>query len=238
MTGRLMITGDKHGTFRPFFGLAEHQELRESDVLLIAGDAGYVWDENYPYRLETLQQLFPGTVAFIDGNHENHTLLNGFEVRQWNGGRVHQVGRRVYHLMRGEVYSIYGNKIFAFGGARSTDRDQREEGKDWWPGEEPTPGELEYGRKQLLAHRDEIQYVLTHETPRSARSAISRQKPIAADYLLPEVLEEWYQILSGAPRFRRWYFGHMHKDQRIAPALEGVHDHVLLLGEDTSLRWV
>lgn len=238
MTGRIMITGDKHGTYRPFFGLAEWQELRDTDVLLIAGDAGYVWDEDYSCRLETLQQLFPGTVAFVDGNHENHTLLERFPVRQWNGGRVHQVGERVYHLMRGELYSIYGSKIFTFGGARSTDQDQREEGKSWWRGEEPTPEELEYGRRQLLRHRDEIQYVLTHETPLSARGAISRQKPIAEDYRLPGILEEWYQILTGAPGFRRWYFGHMHKDLSVTPRLRGVHDHILLLGEDTPLRWV
>ena len=42
MTGRIFITGDKHGSFYPLFGLADHIELEPSDVLLIAGDAGYV----------------------------------------------------------------------------------------------------------------------------------------------------------------------------------------------------
>lgn len=236
--GRILITGDKHGTFRPFFGLAERQELRESDVLLITGDAGYVWDENYACSLETLRQLFPGTVAFIDGNHENYTLLDRLPVRQWNGGRVHQAGERVCHLMRGEVYTICGQTIFTFGGARSTDKDQREEGKDWWPGEEPGEAELARGRSRLLECRDEIQYVLTHETPLFARDAIARKKTVAEDYRLPGVLEEWYRILEGAPRFRQWYFGHLHVDQRITPKLRGVHNDVLLLGEETALRWV
>ena len=36
MTGRIFITGDKHGSFYPLFGLADHIELEPSDVLLIA----------------------------------------------------------------------------------------------------------------------------------------------------------------------------------------------------------
>ncbi len=59
MTERIFITGDKHGSFYPLFGLADHVDLEPSDVLLIAGDAGYVWDENYHGNIETLQSL-PG----------------------------------------------------------------------------------------------------------------------------------------------------------------------------------
>ena len=131
-TGRIFITGDKHGSTLPFFGLHEKGEMRENDVLIIAGDAGYVWNEDYIYKLETLQQLFPGIIAFIDGNHENHALLGSMEVTEWNGGRVHRAGERVYHLMRGEIYSIYGSNIFTFGGARSNDIDRRTEGESWW----------------------------------------------------------------------------------------------------------
>ena len=108
MTGRIFITGDKHGSLVPFFGLAQRNELTPADILLIAGDAGYVWREHDSSPLTTLQQLFPGTVAFVDGNHENHALLNSMEVQLWNGGRVHRVDERVYHLMRGELYSIDG----------------------------------------------------------------------------------------------------------------------------------
>ncbi|MCI8909071.1 MAG: hypothetical protein HFG09_00185 [Oscillibacter sp.] len=237
MAGRILITGDKHGTFSPLFGLAERHALYDSDILIIAGDAGYVWDEDYLCRVETLQQLFPGTVAFVDGNHENHALLEQFPVQIWNGGRAHQVSPQVYHLMRGEIYSIYGTNLFAFGGARSTDQEQREPGKSWWQAEEPSPEEMEYGQKQLMEHRNEIHYVVTHETPLSARAFISRKKAIPDDYRLPAVFEDWYQSLSGAPQFKRWYFGHMHEDLLIAPQLRGIHNHILPLGEETLLRW-
>ena len=84
MAGRVFITGDKHGTFIPLFGLVKKFELRDTDILIIAGDAGYVWEENYNYTIDSLQQIFPGTIAFIDGNHENHTLLNDLKISQWN----------------------------------------------------------------------------------------------------------------------------------------------------------
>ena len=59
-TGRIFITGDKHGSMLPFFGLHEKGEISEGDILIIAGDAGYVWDDDYKYKIETLEQLFAG----------------------------------------------------------------------------------------------------------------------------------------------------------------------------------
>ena len=143
MTERVFITGDKHGTFTPLFGLAEKTVLYESDILIIAGDAGYVWNKSYKNNIDSLQQIFPGQIAFIDGNHENHALLNSMEVSIWNGGKVHLAGERIIHLMRGEIYSIYGRNYFTFGGARSVDKDRRVEGESWWSEEEPTKAEIE-----------------------------------------------------------------------------------------------
>lgn len=227
MSGRIFITGDKHGTFFPLFNLAEKVELRKEDILMIAGDAGYVWNEDFSYGIETLHQIFPGTIAFIDGNHENHALLNSLEICQWNEGKAHRVGERVYHLMRGEIYSIKGNNFFTFGGARSIDKDRREEGISWWKEEEPTPKEIQYGKKQLVENYHKIDYVITHESPLFARKYISRSKQIDADYHFPAYLEDWYHLISGSSRFKKWYFGHMHVDQVITPQLRGVHAEII-----------
>ncbi len=238
MTGRIFITGDKHGSFFPFFGLTETAEINSSDILIIAGDAGYVWNEDYLYKIETLHQIFPGTVAFIDGNHENHELLNSLEISTWNGGRVHRLGERVYHLLRGELYSIYGSSFFVFGGARSTDReDRREEGVNWWRDEEPSLAELEYGRRQLTDNLNEIDYVITHETPLFARASISRFKPIDDDYHIPALFDEWYEMITQGKRFKKWYFGHMHVDKLIEPKLRALHNDIVLLGDETPVKW-
>ncbi len=238
MTKRVFVTGDKHRTFVPLFGLAEKNELRDTDILLIAGDAGYVWDESYIYDINSLQQIFPGTVAFIDGNHENHELLNSMEVSMWNGGKVHKLGERVFHLMRGEIYSIYGNNFFTFGGARSVDKDRRKDGVSWWKEEEPTNSEIEYGKERLLNYADKIDYVITHETPLSARKHISRQKPIDDGYTLPQVFDDWYSILTKSERFKKWYFGHMHVDKEITNKLYGIHNDIRLIDTETSMRWI
>lgn len=237
MTGRIFITGDKHGTLLPLFGLTEKNQINDTDILIIAGDAGYVWDKNYPYTVETLQQVFPGIITFVDGNHENHALLNSIPTEEWHGGKVHPIGERTFHLMRGEVYSIYENTIFTFGGARSNDKDRREEDISWWKEEEPTLEEIAYGEKNFMDNIHEIDYIITHETPLFARSFISRSKPIEDDYFLPALFEEWYQMIEGTSNFKKWYFGHMHTDQNITPKLYAIYNDIFLLGAEKKIRW-
>lgn len=237
MTGRVFITGDKHGSFMPISGLVEHNEITEDDVLIIAGDAGYVWDDNYIYRVNTLAQTFPGTIAFIDGNHENHDILNGLPEVQWNGGKAHLVGERVYHLMRGELYTINRKTFFTFGGARSNDKDRRVEGESWWKGEDPTVEEFDYGREKLMDNLDKIDYVITHETPEFARQFISRTKVIEPDYHLPKLFDNWYELISEGKRFKKWYFGHMHVDQVITPKLRALYNNILLIGDENPIRY-
>lgn len=238
-TTRIFITGDKHGSFNSFFRLKDKNELYDTDILFIAGDARYVWDEDYELQIQTLEQVFPGEIIFIDGNHENFDILDSLEVSTWHGGRVHRLGTRVYHLMRGEIYEIGGEVFFVFGGASSTDKDdRREKGKNWWPQEEPSAEEMEYGRKKLMDNLDRITYVITHESPLSARAYITREKPIEEGYILPQVLDEWYDLVTKGRNFRKWYFGHMHVDQKISDDLVALFNEILVIGTDEKMRQV
>lgn len=38
-------------------------------------------------------EKLPYTIAFLDGRHENFTLLDQYPVTEWNGGRVQEVGK-------------------------------------------------------------------------------------------------------------------------------------------------
>ena len=181
----------------------------------------------------------PGTIAFIDGNHENHQMLSEFELTRWNGGQVHQISDRIFHMMRGELYSIYGKNFFAFGGARSVDKHRREESVSWWKEEEPSVEEMEYQQSRWKAfggHR------LRYNPPRlthTARDFIKRTKEIDEDYTLPAFLDDWYEQIKEQKKFCRWYFGHMHVDQTITPQLRALHNEILLIGEeDQSIRWI
>ncbi len=239
MTGKVYITGDKHGSLRPFFGLAERKIINSGDYMIITGDASYVWDDEYMLKIETLEQLFPGTICFIDGNHENHRLLGSFPVTKWNGGRVHKIGDRMYHLLRGEIFEINGSCYFTFGGARTVSRFvEGVEGIDWWLGEEPTEEEVEYGKNQLQQHLPKIDYVITHEAPLLARNYIDRTKRVDGDYKLPAVLDEWYRLASAGGRMKKWYFGHMHVDQPILPDLRAIFNNILEIGSEERLNWL
>lgn len=236
--GKVYITGDKHGSLRPFFGLAEKKLIHADDIILITGDASYVWDKDYRLKIETIEQLIPGTLAFIDGNHENFPLLESFPVTRWNGGRVHRIGERILHLMRGEIYEIGGERYFCFGGARTVSRYvEGVEGTDWWIGEEPSEEEAAYAQQQLYTRLPEIDYIITHEAPLFARSRIGRIKRIDPDYGLPALLEKWYMHVSEHGRIRQWYFGHMHVDQIISERLRAIHNNFVQAGTEERLYW-
>lgn len=64
-------------------------------------------------------------ICFIDGTHENFSLLNGYGVSEWNGGKVHKIYDNLYHLMRGQIYNIDGKSVFTMGGGESPDIDIR-----------------------------------------------------------------------------------------------------------------
>ena len=235
---KVYITGDKHGSLRPFFGLAEKQLADSTDIMIITGDAGYVMDDDYMLKIGTLEQLFPGTICFIDGNHENHRLLNSLPVSEWQGGRVHRIGERVIHLMRGELYTIGGENYFTFGGARTVSRFvEGVEGIDWGLGEEPTEEELAEGRDRFCKYLDRIDYVITHEAPMFARHHIDRIKRVDDDYTLPGILDEWYDLISGSSRLKKWYFGHMHTDKSVTPILRGIFNNIVEAGSEERLCW-
>jgi hypothetical protein len=142
----IYITGDTHGmedwekintTNFPI-----QKGLTKNDYLIITGDFGGVWDgeEQDRYILKSYDQR-PFTTLFIDGNHENHDLLDKYPVEKWNGGKIHRISDSVIHLMRGQVFELDGVKIFAMGGAESTDKMYRREGISWWSREMPSYNE-------------------------------------------------------------------------------------------------
>lgn len=235
MSGKVFITGDKHGSFRMFFGLQEKQAAGAEDVLIIAGDAGYVMKSDYMLKIRTIEQLFPGTVCFIDGNHENHELLSSLPVSEWNGGRVHRLSERVLHLLRGEIFDICGSRFFVLGGARSVGN--HIEGLERFRGEEPTPEEISCAQEKLYSNLGTVDYVITHEAPVSARAVIPRSKRIDKDYMLPKTLQGWLDALSQSPRFKCWYFGHMHVDMQISPDLRAVFNNVVDVETNETVRW-
>ena len=128
----IFITGDTHSnidvaklTTREF---KKQSQLTRKDYVIICGDFGCVWDEGKHDRYWlNWHENKNYTTLFVDGNHENFNLLENYPVKEWNGGRIHELRPHVYHLMRGQVFTLDNKTFFTMGGASSTDKHNRKE---------------------------------------------------------------------------------------------------------------
>lgn len=210
--GRIFITGDTHGdldlrklTSKRF---PTGRTLTSSDYVIITGDVGAVWDGGKTDRyLQSWYASKHWTTLFVDGNHENHDLLDSLPVTRWHGGDVHVINPHLIHLMRGQVYDIAGKTVFALGGARSHDIDSRKPGVSWWSRELPSADEITLARKQLES-TPKIDIILTHEAPASLVYRIYNGDVHSTPYSLSAFLDEVYYSYE----FGHWYFGHHHMD--------------------------
>ena len=108
----IYITGDIHGSPERLgvHSFYEQKEMTRDDVVIICGDFGMVWEESGEsaserYWLKWLEDK-PFTTVFVCGNHENFDRLYQYPVKEWHGGKVHEIRPHVLHLMRGEIFDI------------------------------------------------------------------------------------------------------------------------------------
>lgn len=207
----IFITGDLHGHVDKSKlntqSFPQQKELTKDDFVIIAGDFGGIWDESRSenWLLRWLEKK-RFTTLFVDGNHENFDLLNSYPVTAWKGGNVHEVRPGILHLMRGQVFQIEGMKFFTFGGADSIDKHYRKEGVSWWPQERPAEEEFDEGMNNLAKHNYSVDYVISHTAPLN----IAEQLTACSTRLDPVTI--MLSVFQEKISFKRWYFGHFHKD--------------------------
>src|SRR5699024_4814176 len=112
----IYLTGDMHGDPTRLEDRAV-KRLRRGDTLIVCGDFGFLWDGSSEEEKQ-LRRIARRRcrILFVEGCHDNLTLLARYPVVDFCGGRAHQIADNLYHLMRGEVFSIEGHTFFAFGG--------------------------------------------------------------------------------------------------------------------------
>jgi hypothetical protein len=215
----IYLTGDTHShLFR--FGSDKFpigKDLTRDDYVIILGDFGLLWaPEQTPeekYWTDWLDSK-PWTTLFLDGNHENFDRIDSLpEVNKFLGV-VGQYTENIFHLKRGQVYTIDDKRFFTFGGAKSIDKVFRTIGVSWWNRELPSYAEYQNGFISLEDHNWKVDYVLTHECPLSIYDKIFEKYQISAiskkpDYDLPRYFEE----IRSKLKFKHWYFGHHHLDE-------------------------
>lgn len=204
---RIGVTGDTHGDLN-FKRIFQAKRL-EYDLLIICGDFGYIWNGSLKEQrqLDYLNKIGV-KVLFVDGNHENFNVLNEYPVSEMYGGKVQIIRDNIVHLMRGEYYTIDNKTFWCMGGANSTDKEYRVEGKSWWKEELPSENELQYGIDNLKKHNNKVDYILTHASPSNML------KYIGGEYR-KDALTTWLQWSIWMNTFglsKKWFAGHMHID--------------------------
>lgn len=196
------------------------KELTKNDYLIICGDFGGLWDNSNEekYWIKWLSHK-NFTTLFIDGNHENFNMLSQLPCVDFCGGKAHMVANDIYHLMRGEIYTIDNKKIFTLGGANSHDKDYRKEGINWWKEELPNDTELTYAKDNLANHDYNVDYVITHCAPSSIHSEISNYPK--------DNLTEFLEFVNSKLNFKKWFFGHYHIDKDITDKHTCIFDKLI-----------
>lgn len=235
----IYITGDCHRNYERFntSNFPEQKQMTKDDYVIICGDFGGVWAMGEENKEETMLMDWldckPFTTLFVDGNHENFDRLYSYPVEEWNGGKVHKIRDSVIHLMRGQVYEIDGKKIFTFGGAQSHDieggilepddpdfkikkkeldrewRSYRVNHVSWWVQELPSEEEMAEGLKNLAAHDNNVDYIVTH------CCASSTQTLIGGSMFKSDVLTSYLEDIRQNVRFKKWFFGHYHDNKNV-----------------------
>tara|TARA_R110000824_G_scaffold12226_7_gene53657 strand:- start:64137 stop:64853 length:717 start_codon:yes stop_codon:yes gene_type:complete len=216
MANKLYVTGDIHGEIEIMDRFStrnfpEGAKLDKSDIIVVMGDFGLIWDgtpsKREEYHLKWLQNR-AWTTVFIDGNHENHPRLQALPIEQKFDGHVGVVREGIYYLRRGEVYNLNGKKVFCFGGALSWDKENRKEFISWWEEEIPNYEEMEHALDTLEEHQWKFDYIFTHTMPLRIVDKVGLKggkKDTTCDFL---------EHLAESPlEFDTWFSGHFHVDQ-------------------------
>lgn len=220
----IYITGDTHGDISRFEGSAA-KKLRKGDTLIVCGDFGFIWngDRQEQKILEKLGKK-KYNICFIDGSHENFELLSSYKVVEWNGGKAHRISGNLFHLMRGQVFTIEGMTVFTMGGGESPDIDIRYENNSWSKAEIPTREELLEGAENLERHKCKVDFVITHEPPVKIKSFLRLRDNETASVT---GLNNYFEELSDACDFRCWFFGSMHLDKFVSSTHIAVFQNIV-----------
>jgi len=198
----IYFLSDLHGDI-DFPGLKQYVDTaKDTDLLIILGDVCLNFEKTEANRKFTEYFLsLKKNIALIDGNHENFEYLNTFPEESWNGGKVRRLSENIVLMQRGNIFNLYGNTFFVFGGCISSAK-WKEMGL-WYFGEEPTEDEIILAYTNLKKQNHCVDYILTHKyesTPGQGTVCESFQK-------LTQFIEDNVQ-------YKKWYSGHFHMNKK------------------------
>lgn len=213
------VTGDFHGGYEHrklgSKQFPEGRKMTKDDYVIIAGDFGVPWHNNShkndQHWIDWFTKEKKWTTLFVDGNHDNHPRLDALDRVEKFGGVVSQLSESIFHLRRGEIYTIHEKTFFCFGGALSWDIERRRLGVSYWEEEIPSHREMQYAWENLEKHNMQVDYIIAHTVPEVIIPMIGFRKGDKIDptcRFLNRVIED--------TKFDKYFCGHMHIDKVIA----------------------
>jgi hypothetical protein len=167
---RVMFLGDTHGNL-PWLRHAFVEAARRGcQVIVQCGDFGY-WEHTtkgrvFLDRASDLTREHNIPLVWIDGNHENHSVLR---ANYAPGCKRHEptvegfwtIRPGVSYAPRGHVWTWELVTFLALGGAYSIDEQWRTEGESWWPEETITEGEV----IRAIGDGTTVEVMVCHDAP-------------------------------------------------------------------------
>lgn len=230
----LYVTGDVHGYYGRIVRFCESlPSPSRDDVLVILGDVGAnYWCDASDLRMRAALGSLPITVLCVHGNHEARpTSELGFKAQPWRGGTVFVDDRYPGLLFArdGSVFDIEGSRCLVAGGAYSVDKRFRlEDGRRWFPDEQPGPEQRAAVEAACAASGWAVDYVFSHTAPLRFRPTEAFMASICQNEVDTST-EEWLEGIERRLDYKLWLCGHFHIDKCINPHMRVIFKQVVQL---------
>jgi DNA repair exonuclease SbcCD nuclease subunit len=214
---KTLVSGDIHGQ-HDFHKLSNHRLVSEfgalPDILIVAGDFGAPWSNNPDdpednYILRWYGEK-PYKVLVIPGNHENYSRIQALPSVTVFGAKAHQWGQNIFFIEKNEVLNIEGKTFYCFGGATSTDKEQRILYQSWWPEEDATYADF-ISMQEKLEIVKSVDFVVSHTCPEKWVPLLGPNFHSFDNCPTRKLLDNLESHLN----YGKWFFGHFHRDQRV-----------------------
>lgn len=229
------FTGDIHGNVDDLIHRFRDIELTEDDVIILLGDVGLNYFENYrdTHRKLDIMTNFPCRLFCIHGNHEMrpekmpfYVESPAFEGKVW----MEMQYPRILFAKDGERYRIGDHTFLVIGGAYSIDKYYRiEKGWNWFKDEQPSDA----AKTKILDDakiNPNVDFILSHTCALSDQPR-DQFIPGFDQSRIDSTTEEFLQTVKETMTYRYWLFGHYHINRWISDNTVCFYDGVLSLDQ-------
>lgn len=203
--GRILYLGDIHCRLNDLGSVTQSTDAKQDSVIVQVGDFGFGFpgNEMLKWLEKRARKDYKTPIYTAFGNHDNWDLAYQLWEDQGQPDLVELFPEsNCYYVHRSSLIEIFGISHLFLGGAESTDKHLRVEGRDWWSREEPNRDEFE--KFFSIFDSEKPNTIVTHDVP--LRVDLYRMR--RNESFTPGMLEKVYSLSSHRPR--RHYFGHHH----------------------------